>query len=293
MTNFFLMFFKLVISTAMLLSVFCTPRSTDGTSSFVASTPCDEPIRSILSIPLEAKADFIRWKLELQSSGSFTLNLMYGESKPNTLGFIDTAVKNYEGSYTISKAKVPIYLLKGKGINCTLMLARINDNLFHILTKDQQPMVGNGGWSYVLNALHPRPTTSSVNTFKISRPDTALQMIFDGRTLCTEFAKDHGIAVNTNCIKFKWRLILNRDPKTLEPTTYTARRIVYDITDNTGKWAIRKTDSATQIIQLNPDEPGRSISLLMVDNNVLYFLDRNGQPYVGNADFSFAVNRIQ
>ena len=287
------MFFKLVIVTAMLLSVFCTPRSPDTTSVFVASTPCDEQIRSILSIPLETKADFIRWKLELQSSGLFTLSLMFGEAKPNTLGFIDTAVKNYEGSYTISGTQVPIYMLKGKEVNGTLMLARINDNLFHILTKDQQPMVGNGGWSYVLNALQPKPTNSSVNTFKISVPDTAQQMVFDGRTLCTEFAKDHGISVNPNCIKFKWRLILNRDPKTLEPTTYTARRIVYDITDNTGKWAIRKIGPATQIIQLNPDEPGRSISLLMVDNNVLYFLDRNGQPYVGNADFSFAVNRMQ
>jgi hypothetical protein len=218
---------------------------------------------------------------------------MYGEAKPNTLGFIDTAVRNYEGTYTILKTQVPIYLLKGKGISGTLMLARINENLFHILTREQQPMVGNGGWSYVLNALEPMPTTSSVNTFHIAGPDTARQMIFDGRTPCIEFAKDHGIAVDPNCFKFKWRLILNRDPKTLEPTTYTARRIVYDITDNTGKWTIRKTDPKTQIIQLNPDDPGRSILLVMLNNNVLYFLDKNGHPYIGNADFSFAVNRIQ
>jgi hypothetical protein len=84
---------------------------------------------------------------------------------------------------------------------------------------------------------------------------------------------------------------LNRDPETLAPTTFTARRIVYDITDNTGKWIFRKTDSDVVIIQLNPDEPQRSISLLMLDNNILYFLDKNGQPYTGNADFSFALNR--
>jgi hypothetical protein len=287
-----MMFFKLIIATGMLLSVFCTPQS-DTSSTFVASTPCDVPIRSILSIPLDIKADFIRWKMELQASGSFTISLMYGESKPNTLGFIDTTIKNYKGSYTITKTSVPVYLLKGEGINGTLMLAKINENLFHILTNEQQPMVGNGGWSYVLNALQPRPATSSVNTFKISGSDTARKMTFDGRTLCTEFARDHGIPVNPQCIKFKWRLILNRDPKTLEPTTYSARRIVYDITDNTGTWSIRKVDAATQIIQLNPGDPDRSISLLMLDNNVLYFLDKNGLPYVGNADFSFALNRIQ
>jgi hypothetical protein len=275
------------------MSGFCSSLTSDPSTVFIASTPGDAPIKAILSIPAEAKVDFIRWKLELHTSGSFSISLMYGESKPNTLGFIDTTLKNYEGVYTISETQVPVYMLKGKGINGTLMLGRINDNLFHILTKDQQPMIGNGGWSYVLNALQPKLTTSSAYTYKSSAPDTARQMIFDGRTLCTEFAKDHGISVNPNCIKFKWRLILNRDPKTLEPTTYTARRIVYDIADVTGKWTIRKKDPATRIIQLNPDEPGRSISLLMLDNNVLYFLDRNGHPYVGNADFSFALNRMQ
>ena len=287
------MLVKLIITAGLFMSVFYSSSTSDSSSVFVASTPCDEPIRSILSIPWEAKAEFIRWKLELHTSGSFSISLMYGESKPNTLGFIDTTVKNYAGTYTILKTKVPVYVLKGEGINGALMLARINDNLFHILTKDQQPMIGNGGWSYVLNAQQPKPTASSINTFEVSGSDTAQQMVFDGRTPCKEFAKDHGIAVNPNCIKFKWRLTLNRDPRTLEPTTYTARRIVYDITDNTGKWTIRKTGPTTQIIQLNPDETGRSISLLMLDNKVLYFLDRNGQPYVGNADFSFALNRMQ
>jgi hypothetical protein len=285
------MLIKLIIAVSLFATVFCAPQSSDSGYVFMASTPGDDPVKSILSIPLGTKIDFIRWGLVMNDSGNFSLKLTYGESKPNTLGFEEEFERSYEGVYTVTKNQFEIYHLKGKGINGELMLAKINENLFHILTADQQLMVGNGGWSYALNAQKPVPISSALKSFEMLQHDTARQIVFDGRTPCKEFAKDHGIAVDPSCIKFKWRLILNRDPKTLEPTTYTAHRIVYDITDNTGKWAIKKNESSAVIIQLNPDEPGRSISLVMLDNNILYFLDKNGQPYTGNADFSFALNK--
>jgi hypothetical protein len=179
-----------------------------------------------------------------------------------------------------------MYHLKGNGIKGELMLAKINENIFHILTKDRELMIGNGGWSYTLNAAKPILISSSVASFSVPMPDTARQLVFDGRTPCKEFAVDHSVKANPDCFKVKWRLILNRDPKTLEPTNYSTRRIVYDLADNTGKWTIRKTDSQTFIVQLNPDQPGRSISLLMLDNNILYFLDSKGQSYTGNAGIS-------
>lgn len=235
----------------------------------------------------------MRWKLELHGSGSFSLELAYGESRPNTLGFMDTVVRSYEGNYVVEKGQKLIYHLKANGIKGELMLAKINENIFHILTKDRELMVGNGGWSYTLNAASPMPLSSSVHSFSAPMIDTARQLVFDGRTPCKEFALDHGKEANPACFKVKWRLILNRDPRTLAPTTYSTRRVVYDLADNTGKWSIRKTDSQAIIVQLNPDQPGRSISLLMLDGNILYFLDSKGQPYTGNADFSFALNRIQ
>jgi hypothetical protein len=291
MANFYLMLFKFLLLFSLFVSVYWPPQPTDTTSVYIASTPGDGPIRSILSIPAEVKIDFMRWKLVLTTSGKFSLKLEYGESKPNTLGFKEGTERYYEGLYTVVKNKQEVYHLKGKGIRGELMLARVNENLFHILSSDQQLMVGNGGWSYTLNAEKPAVPLSPISSFEIPKKDTARQMVFDGRTPCMEFAKDHDIAVDPSCFKFKWRLILNRDPNTLEPTTYTARRIVYDISDNTGKWAVRKTDSPAFIIELNPDEPERSISLVMLDNNILYFLDRKGQPYTGNADFSFTLNR--
>ncbi|HLO82285.1 MAG TPA: hypothetical protein VK166_15080 [Chitinophagaceae bacterium] len=285
------MLLKTFIAVALLTSVFHHAGSSDLSSVYIASTPGDDPIKMILSIPAESKVDFMRWNLVLSSSGEFSLKLSYGESKPNTLGFKEANERHYEGKYFVSKNHLDIYHLKGKGINGELMLARINENLFHILTSDQQLMVGNGGWSYTLNAEKPVQGSSVLRSFRASENDTARQMVFDGRTPCREFAVDHGLDANPSCFKVKWRLILNRDSGTLEPTTYSTRRIVYDLADNTGKWAIKKTGSDAVIIELNPDEPGRSISLIMLDNNILYFLDKNGQPYTGNADFSFALNR--
>lgn len=285
------MFFKFIISFSLFISVIYFPLPSDSSSTYIASTPGDDPIKSILSIPADSKVDFMRWNLVLNSSGTFSLRLSYGESKPNTLGFKDTSERYYEGRYNISKSSWEIYHLKAEGINGELMLARINENIFHILTTEQQLMVGNGGWSYALNAVKPEVLTSPIRSFEIPKKDTARQMVFDGRTPCAAFAVDHGIRADPACFKVKWRLTLNRDPETLEPTTYSTRRIVYDLADATGNWAFKKIDSRAVIIQLNPDQPERSISLLMLDENMLYFLDRNGQPYTGNADFSFALNR--
>ena len=72
---------------------------------FVASTPCDEQIKSIFKIPSDIKVDFIRWDLNLKNTKSenqtFILNIVYGESKPNTLGFKVNHEKTIEGEFKI------------------------------------------------------------------------------------------------------------------------------------------------------------------------------------------------
>lgn len=57
---------------------------------FVGSTPCDPNIKTILQIPAGTVCDFTRWELTLQGdqeASAFLLNISYGESQPNTLGF--------------------------------------------------------------------------------------------------------------------------------------------------------------------------------------------------------------
>lgn len=52
-------------------------------------TPGDDLIISQLSIANETIIDFIKWDLTLDNSNhnTFMLNIVYGESQPNTLGF--------------------------------------------------------------------------------------------------------------------------------------------------------------------------------------------------------------
>jgi hypothetical protein len=165
------------------------------------------------------------------------------------------------------------------------------------LTPGDQLVNGNGGWSYTLNRKEPIQQAAALpalTTASSGLPDPAQQVTFDGRTPCLDLARDHHLAVAPDCFKLKWRLILNRDPETLVPTTYTLKRTGSRQADIVGKWAmIQGVPSNPQAIiyQLDPDKPEKALSLLVGDENVLFFLNKEKQLYVGNGDFSFTLNR--
>lgn len=276
--------------------------------TLVGSTPGDSLIKTMLTIPQETIVDFIRWELNLTSDGNrpqaFSLNLEYGEAQPNTLGFKQGGQKQIlEGSYIISRNKNSseakmVYEFKNSVNRSAFYLVRLTENLFHLLTPDQDLMVGNGGWSYTLNRRDPVPISSNLTASAIKTPgeanDTTLQVVYDGRTPCREIARDRRLAVTPDCFKLKWRLILNRDPGSRRPGTYQLRWINRKETDFRGSWTIRQGTPSyphALIIVLDPEKPDRSISLLVGDKNVLYFLDPENRPYVGNGDFSFTLNR--
>ena len=268
----------------------------------VGSTPGDDIIKSILSIPPATKIDFIRWDLTL-SNNTFVLNVNFGESQPNTLGFKEGGEKRlYEGTYTVFKRRNntlngEIYHLKSNNLSGDILIVKLNDNLFHLLTPQNKLMIGNGGWSYTLNRKQPITEGSiSLPNLAMSSPllnDTALQITFDGRTPC-DIAKENNFAVTPGCFKLKWRIIFNRDPKTFLPTTYKLQRTNNRESVLEGKWTIIKgvpSNPDAVILQLDPDKPEKSLSLLVGDENVLFFLNKQNQLYVGNHDFSFTLNK--
>lgn len=279
--------------------------------TLVASTPADEQIKSFLAIPTETKVDFIRWNLILSNTKShrhtFELNINYGEAQPNTLGFKNGGKKkSVSGEYVISKEKDKsnvireIYYLKSTKFISGISIIKLSDNIFHLLTPQKQLMIGNGGWSYTLNRKDPLPNASadlySMIILSYLREDTAKQIIFDGRTPCLDMAKEKNLTVASDCFKLKWKLILNKDPKTLQPTTYTLHRTNSRESDITGKWTIKKGISSNPeavIYQLDPDKPEQSISLLLGDENVAFFLHKDNEFFTGNEDFSYTLNRRQ
>ena len=272
----------------------------------VGSTPGGDLIKSILSIPTNTKVDFIRWNLILkntkENTGTFTLDLNYGVGQPNTPGFINGGEqKSIIGEYRISKEKGKIngnvYHLRSSELSSEILLIKLNGNLFHLLTPGKELMTGTGGWSYTLSRKFPvNIATDELAELTIVSDfpeDTARQIIFVGRTPCFEFSREYHLTVS-ECLRLKWKLVLNKDPKTLQPTSYTLYNVNGHSREIQGKWAIingTPSHPHALIYQLDPDKPDQSISLLLGDKNVAFFIGKDHQPFVGNADFSYTLNR--
>ena len=293
---------KILLVAFLLFASSCSDAGTANASFskiiLVGSTPGDSPVKSMLSINPEKQIDFIRWDLTLNhsenDSKTFVLNINFGEAQPNTLGFKGGGETLFwEGIYTVSEN---IYELKNEKTSARISLVKLNENLFHLLMPDGKLMVGNGGWSYTLNRKDsPEPSSEVLPSRTDSLPEDATpKIVFDGRTPCSDFAKHYNLQAGNDCLKLKWRLILSRDSKTKEPTAYTLQTTLNRPVITEGKWAIvkgAKTGPEAIIYRLDPDKPEKSISFLVGDEKVLFFLDRENRLLTGNGDFSFTLNR--
>ena len=275
-----------------------------GDIIYVASTPCEDSVKQMLTIPLETKCDFIRWNLSLaqKEPRTFALDINFGEGQPNTLGFWNGGVKlSMTGKYQIEKSgkgsqAKEVYRLKGDKSAVNVSLLKLNDNLFQLLAVDNTMMVNTGGWSYTINRRDP--DASAVNPIFLLdiSPDAAPpnEETFVGRTPCREIEARLGRMDSVECFKLKWKLTLYRDPTTHRPTTYTLNRTAHRTEPITGKWTITRTGSgqkASIVYQLDPDRPDTSLSFLLAENRLLFFLDPSGKLLTGNADFSYTLNK--
>jgi hypothetical protein len=138
--------------------------------------------------------------------------------------------------------------------------------------------------------------------------------VFEGRTPCGAIATDFTGVPPENCEKIKWKITLSRDPTTGNPTDYAFKgtratrqgkwriarglggdrnRVVYHL-DYSGS-PNRRTDLNLRDSDIyHVADGGRSkvLSLLAVDENVLLLLDRELNVLVGDASWSYALNRI-
>lgn len=114
--------------------------------------------------------------------------------------------------------------------------------------------------------------------------------VFDGRTPCGDVANEFTEFPAQGCEKVKWRLTLVRNPATGQPTTY-----LYQGTRTTrrGTWRIEQGAGPERrvLYHLEYGSPAKVLSLLSVEGNVLLLLDRNRRVLVGDASWSYALNR--
>jgi hypothetical protein len=123
----------------------------------------------------------------------------------------------------------------------------------------------------------------------VPSPDSLLG-VFEGRTPCGEIANEFTGFPAQGCEKIKWRLTLYRNPATGRATTY-----LYEGTRSTrrGAWRIEPNAGPERrvLYHLEYGTPAKVLSVLSIEANVLLLLDRNLRVLVGDASWSYALNR--
>jgi hypothetical protein len=252
---------------------------------YQGSTPADLTVRKFLGISLTDSIDFIKWQLVIHSA-NYELNCQYGLSKAGTNGFTNGREARFSGG--LRKNDGYYDLRHGEK---TLSILEVNSNVLHLLDANRKFLIGNGGYSYALNSSTPVKSDKFNNPFNQGSAEN--EMAFQGRTPCRELSALLGDKSNTACIKMKWLVFLYTDPATGQPSHYLEggggkkkeampRR----------KWEIiRKNEKI--IYKLEMDRNRKPLYLLKGDNNILFFVDPQGNLLVGNEDFSYTLNRAR
>lgn len=117
--------------------------------------------------------------------------------------------------------------------------------------------------------------------------------VFAGRTPCQEFMAELNLGERDECTKRKMSIILYKDSLTGRPTSYETKGM--GKWSGKGNWFILRgtpTDPGATVFQVKLDE-NTSLYLLKGDDNVLFILDRNKNFLIGNAKFSYTLNRAR
>ncbi len=308
---------KLALLSLLVISP-CTLPAPVGSSTlgvFVATSPCDAGAKSLFRIP-ETPCEMIKWRLMLYQDSSaltpttYQLDYVYGLSQPNTNEVAQGGKKVARtGKWAIVRgAKTNpdglVYQLDPDKPQASVSFQVVDQNLPHLLDRDEKLMIGNAGWSYTFNrtgdfARHTQPVTAPTAALAKADAPTAsaaspILARYEGRSPCREIAREINKTVSADCMKLKWDLTLYQNPATGTSTTYMLKGTLYRQQIGEGKWAIikgTKTNPDAVVYQLDPDKPQGSLFLLKADDNILFFLSKEKNLLLGNGDFSYTLNR--
>ncbi|HYC84219.1 MAG TPA: hypothetical protein VEB86_03315 [Chryseosolibacter sp.] len=267
----------------LLLILMVYPFSQES-QQFVGSTPADSQVRQFLGIPENVAVDFIRWKLDLKQD-SYQLNCSYGVGKPNTNGFEVEQRIAVRGDFEMRGTYYKI-----RNGEKELSFAVLNKNMLHPVDEKRKLIPGNGGFSYTLSS------TSSLKSAEFSlRPKEDKlppKMVFEGRTPCGELATIIGLG--RDCYKLKWRIIFYSDSVNGKPSHVEMMATGFRKDGLLkGDWVIVKSSDGRLMYRIKPETYDYQLDLLKADEGVLLFTDGKGNLLVGNADFSYTLNRVR
>ena len=250
--------------------------------NFAGSTTANKVVRSFLGISLTDSIDFIRWKISLRDN-QYQLSCNYGVGKPNTRGFYNGGKRaGLNGSF--KEEKHYLLLIHGDKI---LGLAKLNEDVVHLLDTDRSLLAGTGGWSYTLNAQEK----ASPGELKfLSNPITVQDSItFHGRTPCVVFGEDN----NRDCYRLKWSIVLYADQGSDTFSRFKLRGTVVQPETKTNAWSgvlkQKNIKEGITVYELDP-EKGEPLYFLLLEN-IMVLTDKEGKMLVGDEDFSYTLSR--
>lgn len=123
-------------------------------------------------------------------------------------------------------------------------------------------------------------------------PGSATLAFYEGRTACREILPVLNMPYREECAKRKVWLVLYVDKVTHLPSIYRIGGM--GTRSGTGKWAIEKgIPHHPEAIVYRLDMGEVSLFLLKGDEQVLFILDKQKNFLVGNAQYSYTLNRVK
>ena len=281
---------------------------------FEGITPCSSLTRPLPQIPVDTDCELMIWRIVFYQDSAtgvpttYGLESAYGVSQANTTGPRGGGTRiTMNGKWdTANGTKVDpqaeVYRLYSEDSQVAVSFVKLNNDLLHVLNRDQTLMVGNAAWSYTLNRTDNRPAlvigeqspgpTSTRPPLPEMPPGSTILGVFEGRLPCHEIVFEATrVAPFDGCAKIKSRLTLYQDQATGAPTSY-----LYMGTSSfrEGTWSIvhgTAIDPDVAVYQLHLEGSQEPMSFLKADENHLFLLDENGKLLVGNALFSYTLSR--
>lgn len=247
---------------------------------FEGITPCSAITRPLPQVPTNANCEMAIWKVTFNPDSTYSLTAFYGMSQPGTTGIRGGGTRvNMNGNWVISEGiltdpKAVVIELNTDRPQNSISFLKVNGNIIHLLGTDKSMIIGNGAWPYTLNRTNGfQPNDATLPSISADSPITG---VFEGRTVCKDFLIEFAQQPKAGCDKIKWKLTLN-------PTRY---HLLTSRGSSEGVWTMDGN-----ILQLKSDKTQQTISLLRVDDNHLFFLDKNMYLLIGNALWSYTLSR--
>ena len=174
--------------------------------------------------------------------------------------------------------------------------------------KSRYPLFLWAAMLLALTACAPASIQTPTTTPPPSPVGSSLRGVFEGITPCSSLTRPlPQIPADTHCELMTWKIALYQDSASGTPTTYTLESAYGVSQANTtspagggtpivmeGNWEIAKgtkTDPEAEVIRLHSQDSQVAVSFVKMSENILHILNSDGTLMVGNAAWSYTLNR--